>query len=142
VRTETVIDVSFALGPGEKYEPYESGTYHHTRVISKSTLTGEVVVVGAGIYFAASGYNTEHLRNVFINQNCIFVINSADDLYTFTFDNTAGNTQSLVRFILKERWMNTLLQIPGFIGLLIFVPAGLVMYIRNLRRQPGATRNC
>ena len=139
-RTETVIDISFVLEPGRKYGPYENGTYHHTRVISKSTLTGEVAVEGAGVYFTANGYNTEHLRNVFINQNYSFVINPADDLYTFTFDNTVGNTQSSITFTLQERWINILLLIPCLIGLLILVPAGLVLIIVSFRKLSSKVR--
>jgi hypothetical protein len=135
IKTETVIDVSFVLEPGGKYGPYENGTYHHTRVISKSTLTGEVVIEGAGVNFTANGYNTQHLRDVFINQNYSFAIDPADDLYTFTFDNSGGNTQSLIKFTLQERWTDILLLIPGFIGLLILVPAGLILIIISLRKQ-------
>jgi len=139
-RIDTVIDVSFVLQPGEKYEPYKNGTYHHTRVISKSTLIGEVAVEDGGVNFTANGYNTQHLKNVFVNQNYSFTINPADDLYTFTFDNEGGSIQSSVRFTLKERWMNVLLLIPSFIVLLISFPTGIVLIIMDLRKKARVNR--
>lgn len=141
-RTDTVVAISFVLEPGEKYGPYENGTYHHTRIISKSTLTGEVLVEGEGVYLTAKGYNTQHLKNVFINQNYSFVIDPADNQYTFTFDNTGANIQSSIKFTLQEKWMNTFLLIPGFIGLLTLVPAGLVLFIISLRKQPTRVKQC
>lgn len=137
VGIETVIEISFVLGPCDKYGPYDNGTCHHTRVISKSTLTGEVVVEGAGIYFTVNGYNTQHLKNVFINQNYSFVISPADDLYTFTFDNTMGETESSIRFTLKERWINIILLVLGLIGVLMLVPAVISLLIARLREHPS-----
>jgi len=134
-RIDTVIDISFALKPNEKYGPYRNGTYHHTRVISKSTLMGEVIVEDGGIYFTTNGYNTQHLKNIFINQNFSLIIDPADDLYTFTFENTGSNIQSSIKFTLKEKWTNILLLIPGFIGLLILTPTGLVLSIMRLRKK-------
>jgi len=133
-RVDTVIDISFVVEPRGKYGPYENGTYHHTRVISKSTLIGEVIVESGGVNFTANGYNTQHLKNVFINQNYSFAINPADDLYTFTFDNEDG-IQSLVRFTLKERWMNILLLIPSFVILMISAPTGIILIITDLRKK-------
>lgn len=134
-KTDTVIDISFVLEPNGKYGPYEKGTYHHTRVISKSTLIGEVEIKGGGIYFTANGYDTQHLKTVFINQNYSFVIDPADDIYTFTFENIDSNIQSSVKFTLKEKWIKILLLIPGFIGLLILTPMGLFLSIMNLRKK-------
>jgi len=139
-RTDTVIDISFVLDPGEKYEPYENGTYYHTRVISKSTLTGEVVVEGGGISFMADGYNTQHLKNVSINQNYSFVINPADDLYTFNFDNGGSDIPSSIKFTLKEEWMDILSLIPAFIILLISAPAGIALIIMGLRKKQVEAR--
>jgi len=73
IKTDTVIDTSFVLEPGEEYE-----TGYHTRIITISSLTGEVVVDGVGVYLTAYGFNTKHLRNVFINQNLSFKINRAN----------------------------------------------------------------
>lgn len=107
-RVDTVISVSFDLKPGEKYEPYEHGTYHHTRVLSKSSLIGEVVVEGGAVNFSALGYNINHLRSIFIDENYTFLIDPADDLYLFTFDDTMGDTSSSVQFTLKEKWRDLL----------------------------------
>lgn len=128
-RSDTVIDVSFALEPGKKQE-----TYHHTRVLSKSTLTGEVSVKGGGIYFTAYGYNTQHLENVYISHNYSFVISPADDLYTFIFDNADNNIQSSIGFTLKESWVAIPLLIISFISLLILVSIGLILIVMSLRK--------
>jgi hypothetical protein len=77
-RTDTVIDTSFVLEPNEKYG-YDNGTSYHTYVVSKSTLLGEVLVENGGVYFTADGYNTQHLKNIFIDQNYSLVIAPADD---------------------------------------------------------------
>jgi len=129
-RTDTVIDASFFLSPNEKYEPFS----YHTRVITKSTLLGEVSVIGGSVNLTAEGYNTQHLKNVFINQNNNYslVINSADDRYTFTFENT-GDTLSSIKFTLKERWMPFLL--PAFVILLILAPIRTVLIIAGLRKK-------
>lgn len=135
IRTDTVIDTSFVLEPTEKYRPYENGTYYHTHVISKSTLMGEVTVEGEGVYFTAEGYNTQHLKNIFINQNYSLVIEPADDQYTFTFENSGGNLQSSIKFTLKERWINTPSLIPAFVILLILAPLGTSLIIAGLRKK-------
>ena len=99
---EEVINTSFAISPGTKYGPYDDGTYYHTMIMGKSVLEGEVIVEGEGIYLTVTGYNTQHLRNLHLKGRYSFVIDPANDLYTFTFDNTKGNTESLVKFTLKE----------------------------------------
>lgn len=131
-RTDTVIDTSFVLEPNEKYEP----TSYHTHVITKSTLMGEVLIEGGGVNFTAEGYNTQHLKNIFINQNYSLVIKPADDRYTFIFENTGVNLSS-IKFTLKERWMPFLLLIPAFIILLILAPIGTVLIIAGLRKKPS-----
>jgi hypothetical protein len=140
-RTDTVIDISFVLNSGEKYEPYENGTYYHTRVIGKSTLLGEIVAVSGGVIFTANGYNTQHLKNVFIDQNHSFVIDPADDLYTFVFENSGKDIPSSVRFTLKEEWMDILLLMPAFITFLITASAGIALIIVGLHQKKGKTRN-
>jgi len=120
-RTETVIDVSFVLAPGNTYGPYSNGTYYHTRVLSKPTLTGELTVHGAIIRFTAEGFNTQHLKNISVSRSYGFTINPADDLYLFSFDNTEGDTASSVSFLLEETSINILLLMPGSIGLLLTV---------------------
>jgi len=135
-----VIDISLVLESTEKYEPYENGTYYHTHVITKSTLMGEVLVEGGGVYFTANGYNTQHLKNIFINQNYSLVVEPADDQYTFTFENPGDNLQSSIKFTLKERWMNIPSLIPAFIILLISAPTGTVLIIAGLRKKPSKKR--
>ena len=142
-RVDTVINISFNLKTGEKYEPYENGTYHHTRVASIATvLIGEVIVEDGSISFTASGYNTQHLKNVFINQNRNFAINPADDLYTFTFDNTGSDGASSIKFTLKEKGMDTLSLAPALIVLLVSVPAGIVLIVVGLRKKQLETTVC
>jgi hypothetical protein len=139
-RTDTVIDISFVLEPSEKRGPGENGIYHHTRVISRSALMGEVLVQGGAINFTASGFNTQHLENIFIGQNYSFAIDPADDLYSFTFENT-GSIQSSIRFTLKEKWINIFLLIPGFITLLIFTSIGIALSILGICEKPTQTQS-
>jgi len=135
-KTDTVIDISFVLEPSERYgPPYTNGTYHHTRVITKSALMGEVLVQDGGINFTANGFNTHHLENVFISQNYSFVIDPADDLYWFTFENT-GDIQSSIKFTLREKWINIFLLVPGFISLLLLTSTGLALSILGIRKKP------
>lgn len=132
-RTDTVIDASFVLEPTEKYEP----SSYHTHVITKSTLMGEVLVEGGSVNFTAEGYNTQHLKNIFINQNYSLVIEPADDRYAFTFENSGGNLQSSIRFTLKERWLPFLSLLPAFITLLILAPIGTSLIVTGLRKNPS-----
>jgi len=138
-RTEAVIDISFILQPGEKYEPYSNGTFYHTKVFTKSILNGEVAVEGGSLNFTVNGYNTQHLKNVSINQNYSFAIYPADDLYTFAFANSESNIQSSVRFTLEEVWMDTFSLILAFIILLTSAPVGIVLTIRGLRKKQVQT---
>lgn len=128
-RTDIVIDTSFILEPGETQEEY-----YHTTILSKSALTGAVSVEGEGINFTVYGYNTRHLTNVYINQNYSLVIDPADDLYTFIFDNSRNDSQSSINFTLEESWMAIPLLILSFIGLLVLTPTGLILTIISLRK--------
>ena len=92
----------------------------------------EVLVEGGRVNFTANGYNTQHLKNIVINQNYSLVIEPADDQYTFTFENTGAN-QSSIGFTLKERWLPFLALLPASIILLISAPIGTVLIIRGLR---------
>jgi len=141
VRTDTEIYLALELEPGSKYGPYANGTAYHTRVISKSKLIGEVDVEGGGVYFTANGYNTENLKNVFIDQRYSFTVDPADDLYTFTFDNAASTARSSIRFALKERWVNILLLVPSFIGFLALVPTGLALFLTAHRKMESTDEN-
>jgi len=146
-KTDTVVDVSFVLEPGEKLGPGQDGIYHHTRVFSRSALMGEVLVEGGAVNFTANGYNTQHLENVFVNQDYGFVVDPADDLYWFVFENVDGNIGSLIRFTLKERWIDYLLLLPAFITLLILATSGIVLIVMGLRKRPrrmqrGSLKKC
>jgi hypothetical protein len=132
-KTFTVIEVSFVMEPGEKYGPYDNGTAYHTRVFSKSILIGELVVKGGSFNFTANGYNTMHLKNVFIDQNYHFLVDPAHDLYTFTFDNSRGINQCSITFTLQEQWMGLPLLIPSFIGMLLMA-IGISIELRQRRK--------
>jgi hypothetical protein len=138
-RTDTVIETSFVLQPGKTYGPYMDGTYYHTRVIAKSVLMGEVVAEGEGINLTVTGFNTQHLKNVFFNQNYSFTIDPADDLYTFTFNNAGSNVQSAIQFTLKERWTNVYSLITAFIILVAAIPTGTALIVKSIRKQSSAT---
>jgi len=129
---EEVINTSFRVPPGTRYGPPDAGTIgYHTRIFGKSVLKVEVLIEGGGIYLIASGYNAQHLTGLYGEGLYSLTIDPADDLYTFTFDNTNGSTESLVKFTLKEVWTRPMafgsppLFILGLTGLLLF-PVGLV----------------
>ncbi len=133
-RTDTVIDNSFALSPNEKYGPYQKGTYYHTHITTKTTLLGEVTVEGESISLTVNGYNTEHLKNISIDQNYSLVIKPADDQYTFTFENAAARPSS-VNFTLKETWIDIISLMPAFITMLLSAPIGTMLIVRGLSKK-------
>jgi hypothetical protein len=141
--TKTVIESTFALGPSEKYEPPKNGTTYHTRIISKSSLTGELIVENGSINFTANGYNTQHLKNISINQNYSFVINPADDLYWFIFENSGSTAQSSVQFILKETWTNIYSLVFAIVILLACVFGGIALvilgFLQRKQRRRGSS---
>jgi hypothetical protein len=115
---------------------------YHTRVISKSALTGELVINGGSINLTAYGYNTQHLNGISINQNYSFVINPADDLYTFTFNNRES-VQSSVKFILKEISTNIYSLALTFIIFLASAIAGTALvilgFLQRKQRRRGSS---
>jgi len=123
---EEVINTEFMLDPGTEHEKN-----YHTHIFGKSALKGEVIVEGEGIYLTVDFYNTEHLDNVYIDGQYSFLVDPADDLYVFIFNNTEGNNESSVKFTLEEIWTRPIGigSHPGFIagltGLFIFL-AGLI----------------
>jgi len=126
---DTVIDVSFTVGSGSKHMPQEEPqTYYHTRVLSKSSLKGEIFVERGSIHLTVIGYNTQGLEDVYIEGHYSFGIDPADDLYAFTFDNTQGVTESVVRFVLIEEWapMAAVLRI---FGICVLAPIGLMLVV-------------
>jgi hypothetical protein len=105
---EAVIDTSFAVAPGTEYGPPNTGTSYHARVhfkgvLGKSVLRGEVLTEGEGIHLTVRGYNAEHLADTYAERKHSFLVDPADDLYTFTFRND-GRDESVVRFMLEEIW--------------------------------------
>ena len=138
---EVVIDISFTVPPGSKYGPNDAGTGYHTRILGKSILEGEVLVEGGGIYVTAGFFNTQHVNNVYVDKQYNFAIDPANDLYVFVFDNTNGEAESLVRFMLKEVWTRPMaigsppLFILGLMGLVTFPMGLLTLVISHLRTR-------
>jgi len=137
---EEVINSSFTVSAGNKYGPYDNGTTYHTSVLGKSVLQGEITVVGEGIYFTANGYNTLQIKDLYVSDTYNFVIDPADDLYTFTFNNTGGHNESSVHFKLKEVWTGSvvigspLLFITWLAGFLI-LPIGIAIIAISFSRS-------
>lgn len=137
---EEVINTSFAVGPGTKYGPNDAGTSYHTRILGKSALKGEVIVEGEGIYLTVNFYNTEHLKNIYVKGRYSFVVDPADDLYVFIFDNTEGSSENLVRFRLEEIWTRPMaigsppLFIAGLVGFLLFLAGSVTLAINRITR--------
>lgn len=105
VSIEEVINVSITLSPGYEYGPSENGTTYHTRVLGYSSfLRGEIMIEGEGVYFSANGYNTQDLKNVYVEDQYTFTVDPADDLYWFVFNNTSGGSESDIAFRLEEVW--------------------------------------
>ena len=124
---DIVIDVTLTVGPGSKHMPQdEPQTYYHTRVLSESSLRGEIFVEGGGIYLAAIGYDTQGLEDVCVEGHYSFKIDPADDLYAFTFDNTQGVTESVIRFILIEEW-TPMAAVLRFFGICLLSPIDLML---------------
>ncbi len=140
-RAEEVIATSFTLASGAKYGPYDAETVYHTRVLTfKSVLQGSVVVEGGGVYLTVRGYNAPlELRSFYVEEEKGFAIESADDQYTFTFDNTQGSASSLVKFTLREIWTATYSPttlVLGLIGLFLLIPSGLItLTIAHIRAK-------
>ncbi len=140
-RADEVIDAFFTIAPGTKYGPYDTGTHYHTRVlIFKSVLRGDILTEGEeGVYLTVNGYNTQELRNIYVKGEKSFVIEPADDQYTFTFDNTEGSAPSLVKFMLREDWTasySPLVWILGLVGLFLLIPSGLATFVITYTRSP------
>jgi hypothetical protein len=137
--TEKVIDTSFVVAPGTEYGPPNAGANYHTRVLGKSVLRGEVLTEGGGINLTVNGYNTQDLAGIYVEDRYGFVVDPADDLYSFVFSNM-GHNESLVQFKLEEIWTRPMafgsppLFISGLAALPLFV-VGLVILIVTYTRQ-------
>jgi len=132
---EKVIDTSFVVAPNTEYGPPNAGTSYHTRVLGKSVLRGEVLTEGGGVNLTAHGYNTQNLVDVYVEDRYSFVVDPADDLYSFAFSNL-GYNESLVQFKLEEIWTSPMalafgsppLFILGLVALCLLV-AGIAILI-------------
>jgi len=105
-RTHTVIDTAFSLEPGEKYGPRRGEDRTGTRYYPPRdcVLKGKVSVEGEGIYVTVQGLGYE-IKNIFVDSYFNFTIDPAygwDHIYFFTFDNTDGDAESHVEFVLDE----------------------------------------
>lgn len=142
LKTTTIypaIDTSFVIEQGETYGSDNEGTYYHTRILGKSVLNGEVSVEGEGIYLTAIGTNAYEIENIFIDNYYNFTINPADDLYYFTFDNTNGDAESHVDFVLEEEfttslaWQSPTNLILFLAGVFLLLPVGVVLLVISYR---------
>lgn len=141
--SEEVINATFALSPGTRYAPPNAGTNYHTRIFGRSVLKGEGTVEGNGIYLTVYGYNTKNLEKSYLGGRYTFVIDPADDLYTFIFDNTEGRGESSVQFTLEETWIRPLAisspytLVVSLLGLSLFLTGSITLALTRIRR----TRN-
>jgi len=137
--SEEAINTSFAVSPGTTYGSPNTGTGYHTRILGKSVLKGEVIIEGDGIFLTVTGYSSKHLENIYVTGRYSFRIDPADDLYTFTFDNTKGITESHVTFTLAEVWTRPRaigsppLFITALIGFFLFLTGLITLAITRLK---------
>lgn len=128
-RIDTVIDDSFMLG---SYEEYESN--HHTHILGRSLLIGNVTVENGNVRFSIDGIGSQNLKDLLISQNYSFSIDKADDLYRFYFKNEADD-QSSIGFILIERWNDDAILIRGFISSIIVGAIGISLIFMSIRHM-------
>lgn len=142
--TDTVIDTAFILEPGEKYGPRENRIWYYTRGIP--FLTGKVSVEGEGIYFAGGGPFADEIKTIFVDSYFNFTIDPvAGDFYAFTFDNTEGEAESHVEFVLEETltesltwrlivrlWrLSPIFWLSSLLGVLLLLPIGFILAFRS-----------
>ncbi|MGD8506923.1 MAG: hypothetical protein PVF15_09725 [Candidatus Bathyarchaeota archaeon] len=146
-RTDTVIDTAFTLEPGEKFGPREDGTGTRYSPPDDCVLKGKVSVEGEGIYVTVQGLGYE-IENIFVDRDFNFTIDPAhgwDHIYFFTFDNTDGDAESHVEFVLEETLTESLvwgflrswrpspiLGILGWLGILLLFPVGFILTFGSL----------
>ena len=132
-RTDEVISTSFTVRPGESFDPYDEGTYYHTRVLAKSILNIHINVEGVGLHILASGQNVHGLKDVRVEGRETYTIAPANDQYSFTFTNK-GIKDCVVEFVLTEVWTGSLsphIWVLGYAGLLLMVPIGIGIFAYN-----------
>jgi hypothetical protein len=125
-RTDDVINTSFTIHPSQLYDPYDEGTYYHTRVLAKSILKIHINAEGEGLHISASGHNVQDLEEVLVEGQKDFTIAPANDQYIFTFANK-GKWDCVVEFTLTEVWTSSIspvVRILGLTGLFLLVPIG------------------
>jgi hypothetical protein len=137
LKTTTIypaIDTSFVVKQGDDEE-----TGYHTRIWGKSVLNGEVSVEGESIYLTAIGTNAYEIENIFIDNYYNFTVDPADDLYYFTFDNTNGDAESHIDFVLEEEfttslaWQSLTNRILFLAGVFLLLPVGVVLLVISYR---------
>ncbi len=132
-RTDEMINTSFTISPDDSFDPYNTGTYYHTRVLAKSILNVEINVEGEGLYVSVGGQNVHDLEDVLVEGWESFTIAPANDQYTFTFANM-GTSDCVVEFTLTEIWtasFSPLIWILGVMGLFLLIPIGSVLLAGN-----------
>ncbi len=128
-----MIGTSFTVSPGDAFDPYDIGTYYHTRVLAKSILNVEINVEGERLYVSVSGQNVHDLEDVLVEGRESFTIAPANDQYTFTFANK-GISDCVVEFTLTEIWtasFSPLIWILGVMGFFLLIPIGSVLFTLN-----------
>ncbi len=158
--THTVIDTAFTVEAGEKCGPMDGkpGTRYYPP--TDCALTGKVAVEGEGIYFAAYGFFGSGIESTFVDGDFSFTIDPAygwDHFYWFTFDNTAGNAESHVTFVLEETLtgsplkllalfldlrydMRMLVVVLGVISFVFLLPVGCTVIVWDLIRRRRRAR--
>jgi hypothetical protein len=112
---------------------------HFKGVLGKSVLRGEVFTEGEGIHLTVRGYNAEHLADTYVERRHSFLVDPADDLYTFAFRNE-GRGESVVRFTLEEIWTRPMaigsppFFIVGLVAFSLLATGLLILVVMYLRR--------
>ena len=174
-RTVTVIDTAFTVEPGENYGTREGRTGTHysppcDSSLTRCVLTGKVSVAGESIYFTVYGRNADAIKNVFVDGDFSFTIDPAqgyfnfsippppygwNHAYVFTFDNTAGDVESNVEFMLDETLTESTIRlflrsigvrrnllafywaISVIIGIFVSLPVACILFLWSLFHEEG-----
>lgn len=149
-RTNTVIDTAFTVEAGEKYGPMDGRTETRYHPPTDCVLKGKVSVEGEGIFVTVWPWT--EIVNVSVHGDFNFTIDPAwgwDHIYLFTFDNTVGDAESHVEFVLEETWTGKPLELfalslglpevirvlfpwLGVFFLACLLPVGLILIVWDL----------
>ncbi len=124
-RPRTVIDTAFSLESGEKYPT----DYFPPR---DCVLKGKVSVEGEGINLTVAG--PDYSLNVFVDSYFNFTIDRAygwDHVYFFAFDNTDGDAENHVEFVLEESNIYPFVACPSLLGSFLLLPLGFILILRG-----------